>query len=206
MKKVTLIMTIVIGILAIASSVCFAQSAQKTFNLSATVPQATGIAITPYQVDTASGSATIVAGLNLSFDPLTYDTINEIWVPDHYFYINVEALGGVGTPTTTITYTEGTNPNAAGGGNGLGWKGNLDYTKVDYATGSVDPITGHPKELLKDVSGDVIGVGDLPNAYLRLFTGVNTGDSGTPAGGEVFSNADEPGTYDGSLLVSATII
>jgi len=201
MRKVILV---VIGTLCIALATvsnCFALvTATKTFTLSATVPGATGISITAYNVDTATGNATLVSGLSLGYDPLTFDPVNNIWKADHYFYINVQATGGPGTPTTTLTYAEGANPN--GTGHGLGWKGNLSYNKVS-STGAVTPLAAHPTENFKDVNGDIVLASELAGGfYFRGYLGLNTGAMG---GFEPFTNADAAGVYDGTLLVSATM-
>ena len=179
-----------------------AVSDSKTFTVSASVPSATGIAINAYKVNPATNAFTAVAGLDLSFDPLSFDDINSIYVSDHIFAIDVSADGGAGTPTTTFTYTEGANPNGAG--HGLGWKSAAAFVKV---TGSTEADLGsHPKALLKDVSGEQVLDTEVSGGYLRVYLGILTGEpAATPAGGEPFTNADQSGTYDGTLLVSATI-
>ena len=90
-----------------------------SFLVSASVPLATGVTITASQVDSATNAFTTVAGTTLSFDPMTYDTTNNIYLPNHYFAIDVGAVGGAGAPDVTVTYVEGANPNGAT--NGLGW-------------------------------------------------------------------------------------
>lgn len=203
-KGIVVLIGIAIGIFATALNSFAAISAQKTFTLSATVPSATSIAIDAYSVDTATSNVTPVAGTSLGFDPLTLDPVNSIYTADHFFYVNVQASGGAGIPTTTLTFTQGANPNSGVGGNGLGWKGALTYTKVDTASGNVTDLAAHPKELFKDVTGDVVLPSELTGGYFRAYLGLNTG-TGMPTGGEMFSPTDKPGLYDGTLLVSATI-
>lgn len=204
MKKILSMVAIMIGVVVIATSSCFAAvNASKTFTLSATIPGATGISINAYSV-TGSNNPVLMSGLDLSFDPLTYDPANYIYYPDHFFYIDVQATGGPGTPTTTLTFSQGSNPNAANGGNGLGWKGALTYTKVD-TVGAVTSLPTHPKELFKDVNGDVVLPAELgTGTFFRAYLGLNI-DSSMPTGGEMFTMSDAPGLYDGTLLVSATI-
>lgn len=204
MKKITLIITLLLGVILIAAPVSFAQvNATKTFTVSATIPGATGISINAYNV-TGNNNPVLVSGLNLSFDPLTYDPVNYIYMPDHYFYIDVQATGGPGTPTTTLTFAQGSNPNAANSGNGLGWKGALTYAKVD-SLGVVNLLPTHPKELFKDVNGDVVLPAELgAGSFFRAYLGLNV-DSTMPAGGEMFTLNDAAGVYDGTLLVTATI-
>ncbi len=202
MKKVILILAVIAFVAVATASHCFALKEEKTFTLSASIPLAQSISINPYSVDTATGVETPVTGTALGFDPMTFDPENEIWTPDHYFFVDVVTAGGAGTPTTTLTFTQGQNPNGAMG-NGLGHKGNVSYTKV--VDGIPVEIPTHPKELFKDVSADTILPSELTGGYFRAYLGINTGDSGTPTGGEVFSNGDAAGTYDGTLLISATL-
>lgn len=204
MKKLILTIALMLGVVFVAAPNGLAAiNASKTFTLSATIPGATGISINAYNV-TGSNPPVLMSGLDLSFDPLTYDPLNYIYYPDHYFYIDVQATGGPGVPTTTLTFTQGSNPNAATSGNGLGWKGALTYTKVDTA-GAVTNLPTHPKELFKDVSGDVVLPSDLgTGTFFRAYLGINI-DATMPTGGEMFTMSDTPGLYDGTLLVSATI-
>ncbi|MFA6378423.1 MAG: hypothetical protein WCX16_01395 [Candidatus Omnitrophota bacterium] len=200
MKKTIVVFAgIAVVILATALN-CFALTEQKTFTLSATVPAVTSISIDAYNVNTVSGVATLESGTSLGFDPLTLDPVNNIYTADHYFYVNVQAVGG--TPTTTLTFTQGANPNSTVGGNGLGWKGALTYTKVVGTT--VTDLTAHPKELFANVAGDVVAPSEITGGFFRAYLGLNTGTA-MPAGGEIFNPADKPGLYDGTLLVSATI-
>jgi hypothetical protein len=196
----------VIGLLAVivfmaAASNCFALTENKTFTLSASVPTVSSISITAYSVDVATGNASLMTGTALGFSPLTFDPLNSVWVANHFFYVNVETAGGVGTPATTLTFTQGLNPN--GTGHGLGWKGAVTYTKV--VAGVPTEITAHPKELFKDVSSDVVTAAQVSGGYFRAYLGLNTGGLGMPTGGEPFTSADVAGSYEGTLLVSATV-
>jgi hypothetical protein len=204
MKKIVVALVIVAFIPLATVSNCFAISAEKTFTLSATVPTATSIAINAFKVNVDTGIASPESGTSLGFDPLTLDPVNNIYTSDYFFYVNVQASGGAGIPTTTLTFTQGANPNNPLGGHGLGWKGALTYTKVD-GTGVATDLTAHPKELFKDVSGDVVLPAEVGTGYyFRAYLGLNTGTA-MPSGGEIFNPTDQPGLYDGTLLISATI-
>ena len=178
-------------------------SASKSFTLSASIQAATGISINASKVDTASNQFSPVTGLALSFNPMVPDLVNGTFVPDHYFAIDVGTTGGAGVPTVTVKYTEGANPNNPGGpSHGLGTKSTATFVKISGTTET--QLTNHgPKKLLINTD-ETIAPSEIVGAYLRVYVGIVTGGTGVPAGGEPFTNADVPGTYDGTLVVSAT--
>lgn len=174
-----------------------------SFLVSATVPAATGASISAARVNAATNAFTPVSGTNLSFDPLTFDATNGIYLPDHFFAIDVGSTGGAGVPDVTVSYTEGTNPN--GTGLGLGWHAAATFVRVSATTET--PLTAHgPKKLLKDLASEHITPAEITGGFLRIYTGIVTGDASTPAGGVPFTNADAPGTYNGTLVVTATVV
>jgi len=178
------------------------------FIATVTVPAATGVSIVATEVDSVSNVfGQQVSALN--FDPMTFDSTNGIYLPDHYFVIDVGAVGGAGSPNVTVTYVEGAKP--AGQTNGLGWKSIATFVKITGSPGNEvqTDLTAHgPKKLLKDLSGESILESEISGGFLRLFVGVFPGDDQDiiTAGGEVFSNADKAGTYNGTLSVTATVI
>ena len=201
MKRIWIIVLSVIAVFSFAVT-SQAVTDSKTFTVSASIPTASGIAITAYKVNPTTNAFTLEPGLALNFNPLAFDSVNKIYTAAHIFAIDVAASGGAGTPTTTLTYTEGANPN--GVGHGLGWKSEAAFVKVVGATES--PMGTHPKSLLKDVSGDQVLASEVSGGFLRVYLGLVSGNpASTPAGGEPFTNADQAGTYDGTLLVSATV-
>ena len=176
----------------------------KTYTLSASVPVATGVSFTASRVDAVSGTFTTVSGTTLSFDPMVFNTTNQIWLPDHYFALDIAASGGAGSTDATFTYAEGSNPNSPS--IDLGWKASATFVRVNGTTETA--LTGHGtggKRLLKDLNGEHITPTELAGGRLRTYLGVNTGDTTTPTGGEVFSNADRAGTYTGTLTISVTV-
>jgi len=133
---------------------------------------------------------------------LTFDALNGTYLPNHFFAIDVGVIGGAGTPDVTVTYTEGLNPNGAG--NGLGWHSAATFVRVE--TASEVPLTAHgPKKLLKDLASEHITPAEVAGGFLRVYAGILTGDATTPAGGLPFTNADAPGAYNGTLVVTATV-
>ena len=67
------------------------------FLVSASIPAANGISIVATEVDSASGNfgSTVSA---LDFDPMAFITQQGVWLPDHYFAIDVGVTGGAGSP------------------------------------------------------------------------------------------------------------
>ena len=205
-KKILISTVLVVGFTLI-----FAQSGRADtvdFPVSATVPAATGISIIATEVDAASN--VFGAQVNaLNFDPLVYDDANGIYLPDHYFSIDVGATGGAGSPDVNVTYVEGSKP--VGQTNGLGWKTIATFVKITGTPGNevqTDMVAHGPKQLLKDLAGETITDTELSGGFLRLYVGVFPGDDQDiiSAGGEVFSNADKAGGYNGTLTVTATVI
>ncbi len=215
MKKVLGI--ILVGLfLIIPSGPSLAQSVES-FNLSASIPQATAVSFT---VSSVVGTVfSPVSGTDLSFDPMEYktgelnDNIN-IWLPDHFFAIDIApAAGGVGGTNVTITYADDPNhPNAAYGMNGLGWKATATFMKTSGSgiDTTDDPLLAHgPKKLLKDVVGENILPAETAGGWLRIYLGIVALDPDAdwpdPAGAEPFTNLDHSGSYEGTLTISATV-
>ncbi len=189
-----------------APGVVSAASLTKTFTVSATVPAPSSVSISASSINAATKVSTLIGGTALSFDPLIFDNTNKIWLPAHYFAIDVGPGGGPGSTDVTVSYTEGLNPNAPG--HGLGWKTTATFMKV--AGGVETPIAAHgPKKMLKDLSSEHVTTAELGSGILRLYVGVVTKDPTAaipdPAASEVITNADKTGTYDGSLVISATV-
>jgi hypothetical protein len=206
-KKTFVLMGTVLAVFALAVP---ATAVDETFTVTASVPQATGVSISAARVDSSTNEFTPVAGTTLNFNPLTFNSELGIWLPDHFFAVDVGAVGGAGAPDVTVTYTEGANPNDPD--NGLGWKSTATFVQVtgEGEDQTETALTAHgPKKLLKDVNGELINDTEIQGGFLRIYLGIVTNDPNAtfpdPAGAENFTNEDAPGDYDGTLLVSATI-
>ena len=176
-----------------------------TFSVSATVPAASGVSITVDSVNSLTNAFTLLptGTTALSFDPMTYDTTNKIYVPSVYYALNFGVAGGAGEPDVSFTYNEGTNPN--GSTNGLGHKSSATFAQE--ATGGETLLTAHPKTMLINVNPTHVAYTELATgSYLRVYLGVCTGSSSTdPSGCAPFTNSDAAGTYTGSLVATATV-
>ncbi len=185
-----------------------------SFTLSATVPAATGISITVSKVDSKSNVFTALpAGTTaLSFDPMTLNTTTNVYLPDHYFAIDFGVTGGAGTADVTVGYVEGANPNGAT--NGLGFKSTATFVKEVVGAGGVTtetPLGAHgPKKRLADLRvAEHVAYTEVTPGFPRIYVGVWTGNPTAtipdPTNGQPFTTGDAPGTYTGSLLVSAVV-
>jgi hypothetical protein len=212
MKKFLSLVMIALFLVAQTGQVS-ALNVTKDFVLSATVPAASGITISASSIDAATGKIwTPVTGLALSFGTLTYNAANGIFLPANYFAIDVGTSGGSGTPSVVFTYTEGTNPNSGTTLKSLGWKTTSTFFKVT-GTGASQvetALTAHgPKKMLKDLASETITSAEISGGYLRAYIGIVTKDSTAPypdpVASELFTNADKPGTFGGTLRVSATV-
>ena len=208
MKKT--ILTIMGFVAVVLCLTTLSQALDRSFTVSANIPQATGVAITASSVNPSNNHFTVISGNTLSFNPITFNTANGIFLPDHFFAIDVGSVGGAGIPDVTVTYTEGANPNSPS--HGLGWKSTATFMKVTGATGSQTEtaMTSHgPKKMLKAISGESIGHAEISGGFLRVYVGIVTKDNTAvipdPVDSEPFIVSDKPGLYDGTLLVSATI-
>lgn len=206
MKKAMKVM--LTGIFVVASAGML--WAATTFTVRAVVPTATSVNITASTVPAAGGTFTPVSGTTLAFGTMYFDNVipsgetvaPNIWRAPNYFAIDV-ANAGAGSPNVTLVYAEGSKP--ATQVHGLGWKTIADFKKVTGAgTKTTDAtIAGHSAKALKDVTSEHILPTDLIGGWLRVYVGIADGATGAP--GEPFTNADQPGTYTGTLTVSATV-
>ena len=93
MKRIALCLVAVLGLSLIFTGTNKAQPVD--FLVSATIPTASGITVTATEVDSATGVfGSAVSELN--FDPMIFDPVNGIYLPDHFFAIDVGVTGGAG--------------------------------------------------------------------------------------------------------------
>jgi hypothetical protein len=204
MKRIFSFLCIVMFLMVMQVSSVWA----ATFTVSATLNAATGVAITVSSVNATSKAFTTLTGTALSFNPLTFNTANSIWLPDHFFAVDVAPAGGGGSVDATVSYAEGTNPNTATTGHGLGWKSTATFVKVVGTTETV--LSAHGKKMLKDLSGEHITSTETAGGYLRTYVGIVAKDPAAvpldPATSEPFTNVDVAGAYNGTLTVTATAV
>ena len=202
MRRTILVIAAFFVVALVASSACFAQTAQEIFNLSADIPEASGVSIDANRV---VGTTWTPVGNSLAYN-MNYDTVNEIWMATEYYAVDVAPTGGTGNPTTSVVFQQGNNPNG-GTTHGLGVKGSATFVSVTGPTGAQTEtaLVAHPKEVFGTVS-ETIQPSELIGGFLRMYFGINTGEEGTmPPTAEVFTNSDAPGSYEGTMTISATL-
>jgi hypothetical protein len=190
-------------------------AATTTFTVSATVPLATGISIAVSSVNaTTNVFTTLAPGTTaLSFDTMTLSPTLGIFLPDHYFALDFGVTGGAGAADLTLTYTEGNNPNNPGTGtNGLGTKVTATFAKEvvsgSTTTETIVAPTVTNKARLIDLSATHVPFSEFTGGFARVYLGVWTGATGTPSDpttGKPFSTVDIPGSYSGSLAITAVV-
>ncbi|MBF0122831.1 MAG: hypothetical protein HQL21_05425 [Candidatus Omnitrophica bacterium] len=186
-------------------------AATRSFTVTASVPSATGVAISASSVLVSTNAFTPLASnvTSLSFDTMTFNTTYGFWAPDHVFAIDVGTVGGAGNVTTVVTYTEGTNQNSSVGGHGLGYKGLATFQKATVSGGVTTEATiaAHGKKKLIDLTGTTVTPAQVAGGWLRVYLGITTDPTavGMPANAEIFSNADRSGIYDGTITFTATV-
>lgn len=195
-----------IAVFAALSLNPIADAAVRTFPVSATVPTATDATITATRVLVA-GNVFQDPVNSLNFGTLTFNTTNGIWVPAVYFAIDVGVTGGTGTPRVTFNYGGQVNP--PGQTTGLNVKATATFVRVTGATGSQTetPLAAHPRQLLRDIVGEEVTPAEIAGGFLRTYVGIYTGGNAAidAAGGVPFINTDQPGTYQGTLTITAVI-
>jgi len=210
MKKIIMCLIITLGLgLAFAP---VSRAVDVDFLVSAEVPPANGINIvaTPVDADTDVFEENQVDALN--FGMLSFDSVNGIYTPQQYFAIDVGVTGGAGSTNVTVSYEEGSMP--VGQTEGLGFRTIATFVQITGGPGPEDqteaPMGNHgPTMLLKDlVLGEDVPSTDIIPGFFRLYVGIYTGgiQAIDNAGGAPFTNGDRSGPYDGTLMISATLI
>ena len=206
MKKCCITLLLMFGLFGISLS--SAQAASKTdFFVSASIPAASSVSFNVSEVDAGPPiKFTPIATTNLNFK-MSLNSKLGIYLPATFFAIDVAPTGGAGTPDVLVDYVDTNNPNAAIGKNGLAKKG---VASVAIVTGGPTPADQKETTLLNKTLGDINGTtvtsAKISGGFMRLYLGIVTGDPATtPSGGEVFTNSDNPGSYEGTLTLTATL-
>ncbi len=223
MKKLRWMMLAVLVMMVAFVPVQKSDALEETasFIMSATVPAATGISIIATEneiVGTNEVFGPVVTAFDFNVDGITppsldFDTVNKIYISDHFYAIDVAATGGAGSPQVVVSYGAESNP--AGQANGFGVKATATFNKV---TGGPLPedqdditMAGHGTKLLQDISGgETMTPTELLGGFLRVRVGIyDGGDTSTGGlndqGGEPFTAGDLPGPYSGTVTVTATL-
>ena len=209
MKKLFLIATLAVGATLLLSPL--GRAAFVDFPITVTVPTATGVNIVAVKVITAGNVFGTTPVSSFNFDPMTLSPLG-VWLPDHYYAVDVGVTGGSGSTNITLQYTEGLNPNN-NATNSLGYKTTATFVRITGGPAPADqvqtPITtsAGSKALLTNLTGGVnVTPVMLSGGFFRAYVGIYPGDDvATLPQGKPFTNADVPGTYTGTLKVTATV-
>lgn len=215
MKKLNLIFAVFTAIafgLGQAHAATVSSGTPVNFAVTASVPQANGVSISAIEVNAADnkwGSEVNALDFNVGgTNQLDYDSENGIWTSDHYYAINVGIVGGAGSISTNVKYVQGATP--TGQTRGLGFKSTAKFVKVAMVNNeeSETDLSAGTRILQSLVgSGVTVAQSDISGGYLRIYVGLYDGADAAinGQGGEPFTNADRPGTYNGTLTITSTV-
>jgi len=195
----------------------------EVFPITATIPAATKVNFVVSQVTPGATPAFAANGsLNLNFSTagggMSFDTTNGIWTGSRFFAIDLAPATAADIPAPgnygSITFTYGANTVPAGqpAAEGLNKRATIAAVRVSGAIGAQTETPVIPAR--------AIGVGTIPSltqsdvagGFLRVYVGLATGElvagTTTPvaANSVPFTNGDTPGTYTGTLTITATLI
>ena len=182
------------------------------YALSTNLPPSSGVSIVAHSI-TAAGvwSASTLPDLNMDFGDLVWTpgTVAKpvnMWLGSQFFAVDISNLAA-GSPTVSISYTEGNNP--TGATKSLGVKVVASANKETF-NAPVGGVAQNPTEsliwnkpLATLAAGTSITSATLTGGWCRVYLGVYTG-SPAVTGAEGFTNADVPGAYTGKVTITAT--
>ncbi len=213
MKKLFLLTVLAV---ALSASAAFAAA----FPITATIPAATTVKFIVSEITPAvAGGNPIFAShpsLSLNFatagSGMKYDAANGIWAGDRFFAIDLAPVtsGDVPAPGTygsvAFSYSANVVPSGQDATEGLNKRATLTAVKV---------VGTSETELRKGAIGNTFSAlsnADVAGGFLRVYVGLATGETAvggtTPLipGSVPFTNADKPGTYTGTLTITATLV
>lgn len=214
MKKLFLLTVLAV---ALSASAAFAAA----FPITATIPAATTVnyvvsVVTPPA--TSGGNPVFASHPNLSLNfatagtGMTYSAANGIWTGSRFFAIDLAPVTAAGVPapgtygTIDFSYSANVVPSGQAAAEGLNKRATLTAVKVVGTTET---------ELRKGAIGNTfasLSNTDVAGGFLRVYVGLATGQTitgtSTPLipGSVPFTNADKPGTYTGTLTITATLV
>ena len=211
MKKLLVLTALAVAVLG---KVAFAAD----FPITAKIPAATTVNFIVSEV-TPGPTPVFVAhpSFNLDFSTagtgMSYDTANGIWVGSRFFAIDLATVDGTGTPapgtfgSISFGYAGQVVPAGQPATEGLNKRATLTAVRVNSDASETQLRNGAVGNTFAALTNaDVVG------GFLRVYVGLATGETtGTPPvpvvpGSVPFTNGDKPGTYTGTLTITATLI
>ena len=199
MKKSLLLTAILVVASAVAVAPVFAQ---VVFTVSAQVPASTGVNFVVSRVVGTVFTKQAANFTNLNFGVLALDPVNQIFLPDHGWVIDV-APNGASRPDLSVSYQDTGNPTGVPIGQGLAQHGTITFAEVVFGppetTNVIDGMS------LGQSNGTLINETQFANGFLRMFLGIATGDPALDEGTATpFTAVNAAGTYTGELTLTAT--
>jgi len=224
MKKIAISLFLVAGLMLLFTPVNWAVIEDvEDFEVTVNIPFATGVSITASQFassdDAFQGFVT-----EFDFDPMDFDAGLGVFLPNHYYAVDVGVTGGAGTTDVNFAYSELSTdrPDDQPATGSFGFRSTATFFRVlggplpedqDQQPLPIAHGTNASTQLLKNFfSGGVdIAGSDLNGGFFRVFIGVYPGGdiNGVDIasdGGAPFTTSDEPGLYKGTVTITATII
>jgi len=203
------------------TAIAFAGTETFEFFVSAHLPEASGFKCDVMYQPAGGGDWTLnPGGTTLDFGSLqdagtpqgtTYGWFSSSFA--QFFVCDLAPVNGVGIPTVTFQYTPGNNPNANAGApynqrGGLEKKGILTVARVT-GSGTNTTETVHKKGIFDDINAGGFNIDDsvVYGGWVRTYFGLGfIPQSGTidPANAEAFTGLDHHGTYEGTVIATAT--
>lgn len=179
------------------------------FDITAEIPSATKIAFVVYRVEEGQPWENLGEGSQTLAYQLEYDSPTGKWLPLKYYIIDIasrDALNNpaVGTPNLQVSYTDTNNPNnnnSPGGGTGLEAKGIITVVNVVGAPGSQTENEVYKNTFSTITTSRPFSKTSFPLGFPRFYLAISDG-VGT---GEAFTNSDTPGSYEGTITITATL-
>ena len=201
MKKLFLLTALAVAVLGKSA---FAAD----FPITAVIPAATTVNFIVSEVTPGPTPAFAAhPGNNLTFD-MGYLSGPGIWVGKKFFAIDLSPANGANPApgvygSISFSYSGQTVPAGQAPAEGLNRRATLAAVRVNSnATETV---------LLKGPIGSAfasLNNASVAGGFLRVYVGTATGETGVNEilGSVPFTNADKPGTYAGTLTITATLI
>lgn len=184
------------------------------FPITATIPAATTVKFVVSEITPGPTPVfTDHPSFNLNFDTagtgMSYDADNGIWVGSRFFAIDLATTKADGTPAPgtygSISFSYGGQVVPAGQSatEGLNKRATLTAVRVNADATETTLRKGAIGNVFTSLTNP-----DVAGGFLRVYVGLATGETG-PAevpGSVPFTNGDKPGTYTGTLTITATLI
>ncbi|MFA4993664.1 MAG: hypothetical protein WC571_06855 [Candidatus Omnitrophota bacterium] len=192
MKNILICMVLAVTVFCATSAWA---AASRTVSVNATVPTMTGgLTVT---VSKVTGTVWTTAS-TISFGTLTWDTVNNIFLPASYYAVDVGVTDNSGT-VWTLTHTRVSLQKDAT--NNLNGKVNVSFNK--QTSSSVG--TELAKYSYANSQNIAYTKTQLSGGWLRIYYGIGTGQAGKDATGVTPIGMDTPaGTYTGSVTITLT--